>query len=207
MRPFYFNSLKIFTFGENNSPILTLAPIMIDEIIRFNDAFVEQKKYEQYVTDKYPRKKTAIVTCMDTRLVEMLPAALGIKNGDVKMIKNAGGMIENPFDSTMRSLLIAIYELGVENIMVIGHTNCGVQGMDGNHMLHLMEQRGVDAEKIRLMENCGIDLKKWLTGFNETPCAVADSVKLISQHPLLPPGITIRGFVIDTVTGKLTEVE
>ena len=60
---------------------------MIDELLKFNGSFVESKGYEKYITNKYPDKKIAIVTCMDTRLTELLPAALGIKNGDVKMIK------------------------------------------------------------------------------------------------------------------------
>mgnify|MGYP002657392336 FL=1 len=74
----------------------------------------------------FPDKKIAILTCMDTRLVELLPAALGIRNGDVKLIKNAGGMITGPFDSAVRSLLVGIIELGVEEVMVIGHNDCGV---------------------------------------------------------------------------------
>ena len=78
---------------------------MIEQMLEYNKQFVETKAYEKYQTSKYPDKKIAIVTCMDTRLVELLPAALGIKNGDVKIIKNAGGTITNPFDSTVRSLL------------------------------------------------------------------------------------------------------
>ena len=101
---------------------------MIKEILEYNKRFVEEKKYEDFATSKYPDKRIAIVTCMDTRLTHLLPAALGLKNGDVKMIKNAGGTITNPFDSTMRSLLVAVYELGVNEIMVIGHTGCGVAG-------------------------------------------------------------------------------
>ncbi|MDE6143004.1 MAG: carbonic anhydrase, partial [Muribaculaceae bacterium] len=93
---------------------------MINEILEFNRRFVEEKGYERFLTDKYPNKKIAIVTCMDTRLVELLPAALGFRNGDVKIIKNAGATITNPFDSTMRSLLVAVYELGVEEIMIVG---------------------------------------------------------------------------------------
>ena len=61
---------------------------MIEEMLAYNKKFVEEKRYEQYAASKYPNKKVAILTCMDTRLVELLPAALGIKNGDVKMIKN-----------------------------------------------------------------------------------------------------------------------
>ena len=93
---------------------------MIEDILAYNKQFVAEKGYEEFVTDKYPNKKLAIVTCMDTRLIELLPAALGIKNGDAKIIKNAGGVISSPFGSAMRSLLIAIYELGCEEIMVIG---------------------------------------------------------------------------------------
>lgn len=52
---------------------------MIDEILKYNQEFVKEKKYEQYKTSKYPDKKIAILTCMDTRLTELLPAALGIK--------------------------------------------------------------------------------------------------------------------------------
>ena len=103
---------------------------MIDTILEYNREFVANREFEKFATSKYPDKRIAIVTCMDTRLVELLPAALGIKNGDVKMIKNAGGTITNPFDSTVRSLLVAVYELGVNEIMIIGHTNCGVQGSE-----------------------------------------------------------------------------
>ena len=72
---------------------------MIDEILKYNKEFVEEKKYEQYKTSKYPDKKIAIITCMDTRLTELLPAALGIRNGDVKIIKNAGGVVSHAFGS------------------------------------------------------------------------------------------------------------
>ena len=86
------------------------------EMLEYNKRFVAEKQYEKFATSKYPDRKIAIVTCMDTRLVQLLPAALGIKNGDVKIIKNAGGTITNPFDSTVRSLLVAIYELGVNEV-------------------------------------------------------------------------------------------
>lgn len=179
---------------------------MINEILEHNKKFVEEKGYTRFITDKYPDKKIAIVTCMDTRLVELLPAALGISNGDVKMIKNAGGVITNPFDSTVRSLLIAIYELGVNEIMVIGHTGCGVQGMDAEHMLAAMRERGIDEEHINLMMHCGIDLKKWLHGFEDTSKAVSETVDLISNHPLVPKDVKVRGYIIDSYTGKLTPI-
>ena len=177
---------------------------MIKEMLEFNRGFVARGDYEKYATDKYPAKKIAIVTCMDTRLVELLPAALDTHNGDVKMIKNAGGVITNPFDSTLRSILVAVYELGVTDIMVIGHTNCGVQGMNATEMLHLMKERGVKQETIDVITRCGIDLDKWLEGFDETDSAVLRTVELIRNHPLLPPhGITVSGYVMDSYTGEL----
>ena len=65
---------------------------MIEQIVEYNKKFVENKGYEPYLTSKYPNKKLAVLTCMDTRLTELLPAALGLKNGDAKIIKNAGGV-------------------------------------------------------------------------------------------------------------------
>lgn len=179
---------------------------MIDEILKFNRDFVENKGYERFQTSKYPDKRIAIVTCMDTRLVELLPAALGIKNGDVKMIKNAGGTITNPFDSTMRSLLVAVYELGVNEIMVIGHTGCGVQGMDAEEMLHLMRERGIDEEHISLMRHCGIDLNSWLHGFTDTPEAINETVDLIRNHPLMAHDVRVAGYIMDSETGRLDKV-
>ena len=177
---------------------------MIDTILEYNRKFVESGEYEKYKTSKYPDKKIAILTCMDTRLVTLLPAALGIRNGDFKLIKNAGAVVTNPFDSTIRSLLVAIYELGVNEIMVIGHTGCGVQGMDAGEMLHLMKERGIDDEHISLMRHCGIDLDSWLHGFDDTPSAILETIDLISNHPLVPKDVVVRGYMMDSVTGELT---
>lgn len=180
---------------------------MIEEILRHNREFVENKGYERYATSKFPDKKIAIVTCMDTRLVELLPAALGIRNGDVKIIKNAGGTITNPFDSTMRSLLVAVYELGVNEIMIIGHTGCGVQGMNAEEMLHLMRERGVSDEHITLMRHCGIDLDSWLHGFEDSHDAVRETVDLIRNHPLMASDVRVAGYLMDSLTGALSRVD
>lgn len=115
---------------------------MIDDILEFNRRFVEDRGYERYVTTKYPDKKLAIVTCMDTRLTELLLAALGLRNGDAKIIKNAGGKVTGPFSAEVRSLLVGIYELGVEDVMVVGHTDCGAQHINGPDMIEAMRSRG-----------------------------------------------------------------
>ena len=180
---------------------------MIDELLEYNRGFVDKKGYEKFITNKYPDKKIAIVSCMDTRLIELLPAALGIKNGDVKIIKNAGAIISHPFGSVIRSLMVAIYELGVVEVMIIGHSDCGAQHMDSDEMIEAMKKRGIPAERIDMIRYCGIDFKYWLRGFDSTECSVKDTVEQVRNHPLIPTDITVRGFVINSVTGELTEVE
>ena len=121
---------------------------MRQEILEYNKQFVANREYEKYRAGKYPEKKLAILSCMDTRLTELLPAALGLKNGDAKIIKNAGAVVTHPFGSVVRSLLVAIVELGVEEVMVIGHTDCGVQHIDADLILGHLQQRGISMEKI-----------------------------------------------------------
>ncbi|MEG0961452.1 MAG: carbonic anhydrase [Lachnospiraceae bacterium] len=179
---------------------------MIEEILAYNQKFVAEKKYEDYVTDKYPNKKLAILSCMDTRLTELLPAALGIKNGDAKIIKNAGGVISHPFGSVVRSLLIAILELGVTEIMVIGHTDCGVQNIDSNNMIEKLKQRGIEEKTIEMLEYSGIDYSKWLCGFQCVEDSVAHTVNILQKHPLIPKDVMIYGMVMDSKTGELYQI-
>ena len=180
---------------------------MIDEIMEYNRKFVENKGYEPYITSKYPDKKLAILTCMDTRLLELLPAALGIKNGDAKIIKNAGGVIVHPYGSVVRSLLVGILELGVEEVMVIGHTDCGVQGMDGHEMLEKLVERGIDQQHIDIVRHSGIDLERWLGGFESVESSVHETVRSLKEHPLMPKNVRISGFIMDSATGELARVE
>lgn len=179
---------------------------MIEEILKYNKEFVDSKKYEPYVTSKFPDKKIAVLTCMDTRLTELLPAALGLKNGDAKIIKNAGGIITHPYGSVIRSLLIAILELGVEEIMVVGHTDCGVQGMDGKKMLHQLEMRGVSKEHTDIIRKCGVRLEEWLSGFHSVQQSVQETTESLRMHPLMPRDVKIYGFIMDSTTGELMPV-
>jgi carbonic anhydrase len=180
---------------------------MIEQIMEFNREFVANKSYEKYIASKYPEKKLAILSCMDTRLTELLPAALGIKNGDAKIIKNAGGVVTHPFGSVVRSLLVAIFELGVEEIMVIGHTDCGVQHLDADEIIEQLLKRGVRQETIDMIKYCGIDFNKWLSGFDTVENSVAETVHTLRTHPLIPSDIIIRGYVMDSVTGELTMID
>ncbi len=179
---------------------------MIEEMLRYNRRFVEEKQYERFQTSKYPDKKVAILTCMDTRLVELLPAALGLRNGDVKIIKNAGGMIIDPFDSAVRSLLVSIVELGVEEIMVIGHTDCGVSGINADMMIRHLLQRGISQDHIDMMRYCGVNFEKWLHGFDNVEDSVKETVDFLVHHPLMPTDVVIKGYIINTETGELTQL-
>ena len=178
----------------------------IDSVLAHNRAFVAGGEFARYATDKYPDKKLAVVSCMDTRLTELLAAALGLKNGDAKIIKVAGAEVAHPFGSVMRSLLIAVCELGVEDIMVVAHTNCGAQHMSGAAMIDSMRRLGVSDERIKFARHCGIDFDRWLAGFGDTEESVRKSVDLILNHPVMPPHVRVAGFVMDSVTGELVPV-
>lgn len=179
---------------------------MINQILQFNREFVASKGYEQYVTNKYPDKKLAVLSCMDTRLTQLLPAALGLKNGDAKIIKNAGGLVISAFDSAMRSLIVAIYELHVREIMVVAHSHCGACHMSYAHFHDEMLARGVTDHTLDTIRKCGIDLNAWLEGFKDTPESVRKTVATIQTHPLVPKDIIVRGFIIDSETGELEEI-
>ncbi len=178
-----------------------------DEVLQFNHAFVAGKKYEPYLTTKYPDKHIAILSCMDTRLTELLPAALNFRNGDIKIIKNAGGVISHPFGSVIRSLLVAVYELGVNEILVIGHYDCGMQNIDPQRLIEKMKARGVRQEALDFIAYCGIDAQKWLRGFDDPLASVRESVRMIREHPLVPADVTVSGYLMDPETGRLDPVD
>ena len=180
---------------------------VVTEMLAYNKQFVSEKQYEQYVSDKFPDKKIVILTCMDTRLTELLPQALGLKNGDAKIIKNAGAVLSHPFGSVMRSILVALYALGAEEVIVIGHYDCGMAAIDPNHVIAEMERRGVEPKTLQTLKSSGVDLERWLHGFDSVEANVRHSVSVIQEHPLLPPGTNVHGFVIDPGTGRLDLVE
>ena len=176
----------------------------IDQILAFNREYVASKSYEKHLTDKFPDKKLAVLSCMDTRLSVLLQDALGLKNGDAKIIKNAGAVIPTPWDSAMRSLIVAVYELGVTEIMVVAHTTCGACHMSFGHFKEEMLRRGIPEAELNRTD---IDLDAWLEGFHDTEKSVRDTVAAILHHPLMPADISVRGFIIESATGALTEIE
>jgi carbonic anhydrase len=179
---------------------------LLYEVLEYNKHFVEDQKYIPFLTSKFPEKKFVIITCMDTRLIELLPASMDIKNGDVKIIKIAGAVVAHPFGSVMRSIIIAIYELNATEVFIVGHTDCGMGSVNPGSMREKFKAEGIKDETIHTLEYYGLDLERWLQGFDDVNESVRNSVKLIRNHPLLPK-IPVHGLVISPNTGKLDVVE
>ena len=175
----------------------------LSEILAFNRKFVENKQYEQYSTTKYPNKKIVIVTCMDTRLVELLPKAMNLRNGDAKIIKNAGALVTMPFGNIMRSILVAIYQLAADEVMIIGHHECGMTGLNAMEIIEKMRERGIKEEVLDTLSRSGIDLGQWLKGFESVRESVVKSVNVVKNHPLLPRNVSVHGLIIHPETGEL----
>ncbi|MFZ3577792.1 beta-class carbonic anhydrase [Virgibacillus sp. DJP39] len=180
---------------------------VMESILDYNKQFVKNKDYEQYVTTKFPEKKIVILTCMDTRLLEMLPKAMNLENGDAKIIKNAGAVVSHPFGSIMRSIMVALYELKAKEVAVIGHYGCGMIGLKSESVIDKALQTGMDQSTLDALKYSGIDVEKWLQGFDDVEDNVQHSVDMIRNHPFLPPNTPVHGLVISPETGELTVVD
>ena len=175
----------------------------LPEILSHNAAFVANRQYEEFLTSPLPNKRLVIITCMDTRLVELLPKAMGIRNGDVKMIKTAGAVVSHPFGSVMRSVLVAVYQLGAEEIAVVGHHGCGMTRLSADEVLDKARHRGIAPDTFTTLDHAGVDLKRWLTGFDSPQAGVLASVERIRNHPLLPKDVIVHGLLMHPETGQL----
>ena len=176
---------------------------LLNEILDYNEQFVEKEEYVKYKTDKFPQKKMVIVSCMDTRLVELLPKSMNVKNGDVKILKTAGAIVSHPFGSVMRSILIAIYELKADEVFVIPHHDCGMASVNADVTVEKMVDRGVQRETIDTIGASGIDIKSWLRGFDDVYESLKNSVEVIKSHPLMPKSVPVHGLIISPDKGKL----
>jgi carbonic anhydrase len=176
---------------------------ILSDIQEHNARFVANKEYEPFLTDVFPDKKLAVLTCMDTRLVELLPRAMNLRNGDAKIIKSAGAIVSHPFGSVMRSILVAVLELNAAEIAVVGHYGCGMTELNCDRLLQKAIDRGISPETVRILKQSGIDLQSWLRGFHSPEDGVRQSVALIRQHPLLPRDVPVHGLMISPETGRL----
>ncbi|QTD42904.1 carbonic anhydrase [Sporosarcina sp. Te-1] len=176
---------------------------ILSEIMEFNKEFVNEKQYEQYETTKFPDKRIVILTCMDTRLTELLPKAMNLKNGDAKIIKSAGAVVTHPFGGIMRSILVAVYELKADEVYIIGHYDCGMSSIDTDSIVSKMVKRGVDESLFSTLKYSGINMKEWLRGFSDVTESVKRSVDVVHNHPLMDKSVPVHGLVAHPDTGQL----
>ncbi|GAA0701418.1 carbonic anhydrase [Paraclostridium ghonii] len=178
----------------------------LDKILDFNKGFINNEEYKKYETSKNPDKKIVILSCMDTRLTDLLPKAMNLKNGDAKIIKNAGATVVHPFGSIMRSIIVAIYEFEVDEVLIVGHHGCGMCNLNTENLINKIIDKGVPSETIDILSNSGVDIEKWLHGFESVEDSIIDSVEMVKNHPITPKDIIVHGLVMCPNTGEISVV-
>ncbi len=172
---------------------------LLEQIIQHNKEFIKSNSYTP-APSKIPAKHLAVFTCMDTRLVESLEWAMGIKCGDAKVIKNAGNSITGSFDSVIRSFLICIFELEVKEIAIIGHYDCGMATTTSDELINNMLARGISEDAIKVIED---DLRLWIDSYRDPVENVKNVVKKVRSNPLIPKDVPIHGLMFNQSTGEL----
>jgi len=177
---------------------------LLDQVLAANQKFINNlpERFVNYYqeTDKLPSRKLAIFTCMDTRLVDFLEPAMGIKRGEAKVIKNAGNSVTGPFEATIRSLIVGIFELGVNEVIVIGHLDCGVAHSTSHSITKKMLERGISPDAIKMIEN---ELESWLDNFHNPVQNVKEVVEKIRDNPLIPQDVPIHGLIFNPNNGEI----
>lgn len=136
-----------------------------------------------------PRRQLAIVTCMDCRLD--LFAALGLQAGEAHVLRNAGGVIS---DDVIRSLAISQRLLGTREVMLVHHSDCGMQKISD------------DGFRADLLRDTGISPAFAIESFADVDADVRQSILRVRNSPFLPARDAVRGFVYDVETHRLREV-
>ena len=159
-----------------------------DELVQANKAY--SASFQKGDLALRPRRKIALVVCMDARID---PArALGLEEGDAHVIRNAGGRIAD----SLRSLAISQELLGTQEVAIVHHTDCGMLTFSDDAMRgRLRERRGADADAVAFLP------------FRDLDQSVRDDLALYAASPLVRHDIPVRGFVYDVKTGRLREVQ
>lgn len=160
----------------------------IDELLANNRAFAASLPAEHLPVR--PRRKLAIVTCMDSRLDVF--AALGLRDGEAHVLRNAGGVIT---DDVIRSLAVSQRRLGTEAVMLIHHTDCGMQSVTD------------DGFRAELQAATGVAPAFAIESFSDLDADVRQSVLRVRRSPFVLHGDQVRGFVYDVDSHRLREVE
>jgi carbonic anhydrase len=140
--------------------------------------------------DVQPSLHLAIVACMDSRLNVF--DALGLEDGQAHVLRNAGGVIT---DDVIRSLALSQRKLGTREIVLIHHTDCGLEKVTD------------DGFRNELQEDTGMAPSFAIESFTDVEASVRGSIARIRNSPFLPHRDRVRGFVYDVDTGRLSEVE
>ncbi|GLU48052.1 beta-class carbonic anhydrase [Nocardiopsis ansamitocini] len=133
----------------------------------------------------------ALVTCMDSRIEPL--EMLGLKPGDAKILRNAGARVT---DDTLRTLVLAVYLLGVDRVMVLPHTRCKMASVSGDAEVHdiIAARHGVDTRSLEFHTD------------KDQLGALRHDLERIRHHPLLPKNLAVAGAVYDVDTGTVTPV-
>lgn len=160
----------------------------IDELFANNRTFAEPLA-ERHL-DVQPSRQLAIVTCMDSRLDVF--AALGLGDGEAHVLRNAGGVIT---DDVIRSLAISQRKLGTREVMLIHHTDCGMQTLTD------------DSFRAELQAATGVAPPFAIESFVDVEADVRQSIQRVRRSDFIPHRDAVRGFVYDVDTHRLHEVE
>jgi carbonic anhydrase len=139
--------------------------------------------------DVRPRRRLAIVTCMDSRLNVF--AALGLRDGEAHVLRNAGGVIT---DDVIRSLAVSQRRLGTREVMLIHHTDCGMEALTD------------DGFRAELQKATGVAPAFAIESFTDLDADVRQSILRVRRSAFLPERDRVRGFVYDVDTHRLREV-
>jgi len=161
---------------------------VIDELVANNVRFAAS--LPQLHLDVRPRRRLAIVTCMDSRLDVF--AALGLGAGEAHVLRNAGGVIT---DDVIRSLAVSQRRLGTEAVMLIHHSDCGMQALSD------------DAFRAELQEATGVAPSFAIESFTDLDADVRQSILRVRRSEFVPHRDRVRGFVYDVDTHALREVQ
>jgi carbonic anhydrase len=160
----------------------------IDEVLAANERY--QKGHQPNAFSPIPRKRLAVLTCMDTRLTLR---ALGLREGDAHVVRNAGAIVT---EDALRSLLVSEHLLGTTEVMIIAHTDCGLMRSTDEELLAMMEARS----------GTPVFAPSHFHAFTDVERNVAAQLKKLRAHPWITAS-TVRGFVFDVATGRLYEVK
>ncbi|HEX3615062.1 MAG TPA: carbonic anhydrase [Solirubrobacteraceae bacterium] len=159
----------------------------IDDLLANNRAYAENSRTNHL--DVSPSRQLAIVTCMDSRIDTF--AALGLGGGEAHILRNAGGVIT---DDVIRSLAISQRKLGTREVMLIHHTDCGMQKVTD------------DGFRAELQEATGVAPAFAIESFSDAEADVRQSILRVRRSEFVPHREVVRGFVYDVDTHQLHEV-